>query len=203
MREAKRSGADTHPEQAQRAKDPALVVIDLQKGIVARDTKPHAAADVVRRSAQLADAFRKSKLPVVLVHVMYAADRSDALRQPVDSPNPATQLSPDWSDFVPEIGPRDGDILITKRQWGAFYGTELDLQLRRRGVKTIVLCGIATNFGVESTARDAWERSYEILFAEDAMSALDADSHQFAITKIFPRIGRVRSTADILSTLPK
>lgn len=181
----------------------ALVVIDLQKGIVTRDTKPHAAADVVRRSAQLADAFRKSKLPVVLVHVMYAPDRSDALKQPVDSPNPATQLPRDWSDIVPELGPREGDILIRKRQWGAFYGTDLDLQLRRRGVKTIVLCGIATNFGVESTARDAWERSYEIIFAEDAMSSMEAESHRFAITKIFPRLGRVRSTQQILAELPK
>jgi nicotinamidase-related amidase len=203
VREATRSGADTHPERAERAKDLALVVIDLQKGIVARDTKPHASADVVRRSAQLAEAFRKAKLPVVLVHVAFAPDRSDALKLPVDAPNPSMQLPPDWSDIVPELGPRDGDIIIRKRQWGAFYGTDLDLQLRRRGVKTIVLTGIATNFGVESTARDAWERNYEVFFAEDAMSAMDAESHQFAITKIFPRIGRVRSTQQVLAELPK
>jgi len=179
----------------------ALVIIDLQKGIAGRDTKPHTAADVVKRSAQLADAFRKSKLPVALVHVAFAPDRSDALRQPVDAPNPAMQLPPDWSEFVPQIGPRDGDIIIAKRQWGAFYGTDLDLQLRRRGVHTIVLCGIATNFGVESTARDAWERNYEIIFAEDAMSSMEAESHQFAIAKIFPRLGRIRSTQQVLSEL--
>ena len=92
---------------------------------------------------------------------------------------------------------------MTKRQWGAFYGTDLDLQLRRRGVKTIVLCGIATNFGVESTARDAWERNYEIIFAEDAMSSMEAESHHFAITRIFPRLGRVRSTEQVLAELPK
>jgi len=110
---------------------------------------------------------------------------------------------PDWSQLVPEIGPRDGDILITKHQWGAFYGTELDLQLRRRGVRTIVLCGIATNFGVESTARDGWERGYAIVFAEDAMTGLAAEAHQFAISTIFPRLGRVRSTDQILSAIPK
>ena len=181
----------------------ALVVIDLQKGIVVRDTKPHTAADVVARSAKLANAFRERKLPVVLVHVVFAKDRSDALKQPVDSPNPPVQLPPDWSDFVPEIGPRDGDIVIAKKQWGAFYGTHLDLQLRRRNVNAIVLCGIATNFGVESTARDAWERNYEITFAEDAMSGLDDESHSFAIRKIFPRLGRIRATEDILSSLPK
>ena len=180
--------------------DTALVVIDLQKGIVARQCAPHAAADVVARSARLANHFRESGWPVVLVHVAFAPGRIDGLKQPVDSPNPATTLPPEWSDFVAEIGPRDGDILITKRQWGAFYGTDLDLQLRRRGVRTIVLCGIATNFGVESTARDAWERNYEIFFAEDAMSGLDAESHMFATRKIFPRLGRVRSTEDILSS---
>ena len=181
----------------------ALVVIDLQKGIVARQAAPHSSADVVLRSARLADAFRSKGLPVVLVHVAFAPDRSDALKQPVDAPNPPSQPPPDWSEFVPQIGPRDQDIIITKRQWGAFYGTDLDLQLRRRGVDTIVLCGIATNFGVESTARDAWERNYQIIFAEDAMSGLDADSHAFSIKKIFPRLGRVQSTDEIVSTLPK
>ena len=181
----------------------ALVIIDLQKGIVARNAAPHTSSDVVARSARLAERFRAAGAAVVLVHVAYAGDRSDALKQPVDAPNPPATLPPDWSDFVPAIGPREGDIIITKRHWGAFYGTDLDLQLRRRGVRTIVLCGIATNFGVESTARDAWERSYEIVFAEDAMSGLDAEAHAFAITKIFPRLGRVRSTDDVLSSLPK
>jgi nicotinamidase-related amidase len=179
----------------------ALVVIDLQKGIVGRETAPHPSADVVARSAQLANRCREIGAPVVLVHVAFDADRSDMLKQPVDSPNPAAPLPPGWSDFVPEVGPRDRDIIITKRQWGAFYGTDLDLQLRRRGIKTIVLCGIATNFGVESTARDAWERNYEIVFAEDAMSSFDADAHTFAIKRIFPRLGRVRSTAEVLLEL--
>lgn len=185
------------------ARTTALIVIDLQKGIVARNAAPHTSSDVVARSARLAEGFRAAGAPVVLVHVVYARDRSDALKQPVDAPNSTAVLPPDWSDFVPELGPREGDVIITKRQWGAFYGTDLDLQLRRRGVHTIVLCGIATNFGVESTARDAWERSYEIIFAEDATSGLDADAHAFAIAKIFPRLGRIRSTDEVLSSLPK
>jgi nicotinamidase-related amidase len=179
----------------------ALVVIDLQRGIVARQCGPHAAADVVARSARLADAFRGAGATVVLVNVAFAADRRDMLTPPVDSPNPPAQLPPDWSQLVPEIGPREGDLLITKHQWGAFYGTELDLQLRRRGVRTIVLCGIATNFGVESTARDGWERGYALVFAEDAMTGLAAEAHQFAIGTIFPRLGRVRSTETVLAAL--
>lgn len=182
----------------------ALIVIDLQRGIVARPSGPHSSADVVARSARLADRFRElGGAAVVLVNVAFAADKHDLLTPPVDSPNPPAQLPPDWSQLVPEIGPRDGDLLITKHQWGAFYGTELDLQLRRRGVRTIVLCGIATNFGVESTARDGWERSYEIVFAEDAMAGLTAEAHQFAIATIFPRLGRVRSTEEILLGLTK
>jgi nicotinamidase-related amidase len=90
---------------------------------------------------------------------------------------------------------------VVKRQWGAFYGTDLDLQLRRRGVQTIVLTGIATNFGVESTARDAWERSYALVFAEDAMSALSEAAHRFAVETIFPRLGRIRPTAEIFTAM--
>jgi nicotinamidase-related amidase len=92
-------------------------------------------------------------------------------------------------------------IAITKRQWGAFYGTQLDLQLRRRGIKTIVIAGIATNFGVESTARDAFERGYALVFVEDAMAGLTEGAHAFAISTIFPRIGRVRSTEELLKSL--
>ena len=179
----------------------ALVVIDLQRGIVARQSGPHAAADVVTRSARLADAFRDAGATVVLVNVAFAKDRRDLLQPLVDSPNPPHQPLPDWSQLVDEIRPHDGDILITKHQWGAFYGTELDLQLRRRGVRTIVLCGIATNFGVESTARDAWERGYAIVFAGDAMTGLTEGAHQFAISTIFPRLGRVRSTEQILCAI--
>ncbi len=114
------------------------------------------------------------------------------------SPGP---VPPDWTEIVPELGPEPGDVVIAKRQWGAFYGTELDLQLRRRGVDTIVLAGISTNVGVESTARDAYERGYEQVFVEDAMSARDAGEHAHTVRAMFPRMGRVRSTADVLAAL--
>jgi nicotinamidase-related amidase len=91
--------------------------------------------------------------------------------------------------------------VITKRQWGAFHGTELDLQLRRRGVATIVLAGISTNFGVESTAREAWQHGYAVVVAEDACTSSAPDLHKFAIEKILPRIARVRDTATILRAL--
>jgi nicotinamidase-related amidase len=181
----------------------ALVLIDLQRGIVARTTAPHSADQVVERAARIADRFRQLGAPVILVHVDFSPDNGDMLRQPVDSPNPLAERPPDWSHFAPAVGPKGNDLVITKRQWGAFYGTDLEMQLRRRGIRTIVLGGISTNFGVESTARDAWERGYEIIFVEDAMAAFSAEAHAFAVTTIFPRLGRVRSTENLLSDFQK
>jgi nicotinamidase-related amidase len=179
----------------------ALIIIDLQRGIVARETMPHSAAEVVGRCAMLAEAFRRSRAVVVLVHVAFSDDDGDRLKPTADSAPPSGPLPHDWSQLVPEIGPHPGDIVIVKRQWGAFYGTGLDLQLRRRGVRTLVYGGIATNFGVESTARDAYERGFEQVFVEDAMSGLTTNAHQFAVTTIFPRMGRVRSADDVLAAI--
>jgi nicotinamidase-related amidase len=178
----------------------ALVLIDLQRGIVGRPTAPHAAPDIVAQAVRLARHFRELRAPVVLVRVTYSADDADRLKPPVDAaPFGAGPMRADFADIVPDLGPVPGDVVITKRQWGAFYGTELDLQLRRRHVRTLVLGGIATNFGVESTARDAFERGYELVFVEDAMSGLSAEAHAFAISAIFPRLGRVRSTEAVLA----
>jgi nicotinamidase-related amidase len=179
----------------------ALVVIDLQKGIVQRDTKPYPAEKVVKNATKLAEAFRKNNMPVFLVRVAMSADGKDALNTPNDAQISRRILPPDWADIVPELGPGPSDFIITKRQWGAFYGTELDLQLRRRGVRTIVLCGISTNIGVESTARFAHEYGYNQIFVEDVMSAMSDEEHNFTITKIFPRIGLVRTTEDVLSSM--
>jgi nicotinamidase-related amidase len=184
-------------------KKTALVLIDLQQGVVGRPLAPHSATKVVQNAARLADKFRALGATVVLVNVAFHPDGRDRLDLPADAPqqfNPAS-LPPNWTELVPEIGPKPGDLLITKHQWGAFYGTGLDLQLRRRGVQTIVLAGIATNFGVESTARGAYERGYHQIFVEDATTSLSAEAHEFVIKTIFPRIGNIRSTDDVLSAL--
>jgi nicotinamidase-related amidase len=182
----------------------ALVVIDLQRGIAGMPGAPRPGTEVVARAAQIAAALRAAGGTVVLVHVVRSPDGKDGLKPITDAP-PAwgggRQVPPDWADIAPELGPEPGDVVITKRQWGAFYGTELDLQLRRRGVDTIILCGISTNAGVESTARDAYERGYQQVFVEDAMAARDAEEHRHTVTTLFPRIGRVRSTEDVLAAL--
>lgn len=181
----------------------ALVLIDLQQGVVARPFAPHSTQSVVQNAVRLAARFRELHALVVLVNVAFHPDYRDFLDVPVDAPqqfNPAS-LPPNWTQLVPEVGPQPGDLLITKHQWGAFYGTELDLQLRRRAVQTIVLGGIATNIGVESTARDAYERGYHQILVEDAMSSFSAETHEFAVKNIFPRLGKIRSTNEVLSAL--
>jgi nicotinamidase-related amidase len=177
----------------------ALVLIDLQHSIVARQLAPHTSADVVRKAAQLANAVRTKGGTVIFVRVLI----TEILNLPVDEPSTRGNAAPpaNASELVPEVGLQPGDLVVAKRQWGAFYGTDLDQQLRRRGIRTIILGGIATNFGVESTARAAFDRGYQLVFAEDAMSSVSAEAHQFSVRVLFPRMGRVRITEQVLAAL--
>lgn len=174
----------------------ALVVIDLQNGVLGRTLVPHRSAEVLETATGLAGRFRRAGAVVVWVRVCWSPDLGDALRQPVDQPmrRPAGGFPADFAEF-PEGLVEPSDLVVTKRQWGAFYGTELDLQLRRRGVRTVVLGGVATNFGVESTARDAWERGYAVVIAEDITSSLSGELHDFAMRHILPRIAVISPSA--------
>jgi nicotinamidase-related amidase len=178
----------------------ALVLIDLQKGILARELAPHSSDVVIANAQALAMRFRAAGAPVVWVNVKFSGDMKDFPLQHVDQPMaiPPGGFPAGFSDLVDGLA-EPGDILVTKRQWGAFYGTDLDLQLRRRGMTGIVLGGVSTNIGVESTARQAWEHGYHQVFAEDATSVGGpAEMHAFAFKYIFPRIGHVAKTADIV-----
>ncbi len=179
----------------------ALVVIDLQKGIAGMDRQlgPYSAKTVVENAAKLADACRQKEMPVFLVHVM--PTKHTALKVETDSPMMRSgEMPEDWGDFVPEIGPKDNDIIKTKHQWGAFYGTGLDMEMRRRGIERIILCGIATSIGVESTARFAYEHGYNQIFAEDAMTSMSEEEHNASL-KIFKKIGKVRKTEEIIKEI--
>jgi nicotinamidase-related amidase len=178
----------------------ALVIIDLQKGIVSQPTKPYLAQDVIKNASKLVNVFRKNNMPVFLVHVIITKETMLNVLSD-ESFLSSSAPSSDWSEFVPEMSPTSKDIVISKRQWGAFYGTDLELQLRRRGINTIVLCGISTDFGVESTARFAYEYGFQQIFAEDAMAARSAEQHNAAVNFTFKRIGRVRKTNEILKAL--
>src|SRR5579862_6021151 len=180
----------------------ALLLVDLQQGILGFPLAPHSSGAVLELGARVAKRFRAAGAPVVLTSVTWAASFADALHQPVDRPLPGpAQLPPDWAAFPAELEHSPTDILITKRQWGAFHGTELDLQLRRRGIKTVVIGGVATNMGVESTARQAWEHGYEVVFLEDGITSVDAQLHAFSMTSLFPMIGRVRRSVEVLAAL--
>lgn len=182
----------------------AIVVIDLQKGTALLPGSPHSISSVIENCARLLQSARSAGVQSILVHVGRSPDGGDALRTAVDQPMRFTaQPKPGWTEFVPELDRQPTDLVILKRQWGAFYGTDLDLQLRRRGLQTIILCGVATEFGVESTARDAWERGYELIFAEDGMTGLTAEGRLNSLTRIFPRIGRVRKSDEVIVQLQK
>jgi len=176
-------------------KTTALVLIDLQKGVLARPLLPHPATTVYARSKALASRLRAAGGPIVWVRVSFASNFADALRARVDQPRHMESLPADWDEFPEALPP--SDLMVTKRQWGAFYGTDLDLQLRRRGVATIVLGGIASSIGVESTARSAWEHGYELVLCEDLCSDLSEETHAHSFKYTFPRLARVVNSESI------
>ncbi|MBT2383442.1 isochorismatase family protein [Streptomyces sp. ISL-11] len=172
----------------------ALVLVDLQKGILALPTV-HPAGEILKRGARLADAFRERGLPVVLVRVVGSAPGR------AQAPARAGRPPAGFADLAPELGPRDDDIVVTKHSWGAFFGTDLDLQLRRRGVTQVVLAGIATSMGVESTARAAHEHGYHVTVVTDAVTDMDPDVHRNSLEKVFPRLAETGTTEDVIELL--
>jgi nicotinamidase-related amidase len=178
----------------------ALVMIDLQKGIAGRQTAPHPAREVVERSNRLAKQLRQKGGLIVYVRVNMA----DFLELPVDAPfrDPnAPPPPPDASELVPEAGYQAGDLVVTKRHWGAFAGTNLEQALRERNIETIVLTGISTNAGVESTLRQGTGLGFAFVVAEDACASLEEEAHRFSIEKTFPRLARVRKTDEVIEAL--
>ncbi len=172
----------------------ALLVVDLQKGILALPTA-HPAAEILARAVTLAEAFRARGLPVVLVDVAGGSPGR------VEQARSFAGLPADWRDLPPELGPAPGDIRVTKHGWGAFTGTGLEARLRAEGVTEVVVCGIATSIGVESTARQAHELGFNVAIVTDAMTDMFADAHAHALTRIFPRIAETGTTADLLARL--
>jgi nicotinamidase-related amidase len=175
----------------------ALVIIDLQKGIVSRSTA-HPIGDVVKHASELAAAFRRHHLPVVLVNV--AGGAPGRTQQP---PPSSADFPADWTELIPELDRQPDDHLVTKSTWGAFTNTNLHAHLNQLGVTQIVLAGVATSIGVESTARQAHELGLHVALAVDAMTDMHLDAHERAVTRIFPRLGENGTTHEILELLRK
>lgn len=171
----------------------ALVIIDLQKGITGLPTL-HPMSGILHNAAELAHAFRQRNLPVVIVNVVGRAPGRTDTGFKFTPP-------PDWTDLAPELDVQPGDRLVSKQRVGAFLGTDLDSYLRSRNVTQIVLAGVSTGSGVESTARSAYDLGYHVVFASDAMTDLSDEMHRHSIERAFPKIGEVDSTRAILAKL--
>ncbi len=172
----------------------ALIIIDLQKGLVGSPFI-NPIVKVIERSRALLDAFRTRRLPVVLVNVAGGAPgrTEQAPRQ--------RSFPPGWTDFIPELGQQPADILVTKRTWGAFASTDLESRLKMLGVTQVVITGVATGTGVESTARQAYEQGFNVTLALDAMTDLRPEAHDYSIRNVFPRLGETGTAQDIIDLL--
>jgi len=169
----------------------ALIVVDLQNGIAAM----HPIEAVIAQARMLLDAFRGHGLPVVLVNVAGGAPgRTEQVR-------PVRAFPPGWTDFVPGLGQQASDHVVAKRTWGAFTGTDLEPHLKRLGVTQVVIAGVATSVGVESTARHAYELGFNVTLAVDAMTDLSAEAHDYSVGRIFPKLGETGTVAEIVALL--
>jgi nicotinamidase-related amidase len=178
----------------------ALVLIDLQHGITSLPTA-HPSEAIVDRCARLADAFRANDKLVIATKVTFAGDGGDVIKTRTAESPTDLKPAPDYGELRTEVGLSNGDIVVTKHGWSAFYGTELDLELRRRRVTGIVLAGISTSIGVESTARAANERGYELTIVTDAITDTDEGAHVNSLKAIFPRIAELATTEEVLTSL--
>lgn len=173
----------------------ALIVIDLQNGIVAMPAAD-LIAPVIKHASELVEAFRAHKLPVVLVNVAGAAPGRSEQGFRMDGPPPA-----EWTALVPELNQQPEDHTVTKKTWGAFTNTGLADYLKEKGVTQVVLAGVATSIGVESTARQAQELGHNVTLVIDAMADMNADAHHNSVTRIFPKLGETGTTQDVLALL--
>ena len=175
----------------------ALIVIDLQKGIV-DGPFIHPIGEIIDRTRALIDVFRAKKLPVALVNV---AGRPPGRTE--QGPRSSTSFAEGWTDLMPELDHQPGDIAVTKRSWSAFATTDLERQLKGRGVTQVVVTGVVTSSGVEATARQAYEQGFNVTLALDAMTDVREDAHEYSIRNVFPRVGETGSTKEVISLLER
>jgi nicotinamidase-related amidase len=174
----------------------ALVVIDLQKGVVGLPTA-HPIAGVLASATVLTSAFRRRGLPVVLVNATGLAPGRTEQGHSLEG------MPAGWADLAPELNAQPEDLLVTKRTWGAFTNTDLEARLKALGVTQVVVAGVATSFGVESTARHAHELGFNVTLALDAMTDMSLEAHDNSVARIFPRLGETGSTKEIVDLLDR
>ncbi|VFU10824.1 isochorismatase family protein [Methylocella tundrae] len=173
----------------------ALIIVDLQNGVIGL-LASHTIGEVIRRARTLADAFRERGLPVVLVNVAGGAPGR------TEQPRPTGPRPDGWTDLIPELNQQPGDIVVTKRTWGAFASTDLEARLKARGVTQVVIAGVATGTGVEATARQAYEQGFNVTLATDVMTDRRPEAHDYSIKNVFPRLGETGTSREIIDLLP-
>jgi nicotinamidase-related amidase len=172
----------------------ALIVVDLQSGTV-RNPTVHPIEGVVASAAAVLAAFRSRGLPVVIARV----DGTPAGRNSYGGG--ASAWPAEMTELVPEITVTAEDVSLTRRAWSVFSGTELHEQLAALAVTEVVLVGLATSFGIESSARDAYDLGYSVVVVTDAVSDMRAEAHENSVARIFPILGDTATSAEIVALL--
>ncbi|MGE0586789.1 MAG: isochorismatase family protein [Flavobacteriaceae bacterium] len=179
----------------------ALVVVDLQNFALALNTVPIPTADVLANTVRIADACRDQNILVVLIRVGHEQNKLPHPSPKIDAGFSGFQNGPDAKEIAPALGPKPGDVVVDKYNWGAFHGTSLDTHLRRRGIRTLIMTGLVTNVGVDTTMREAQAHGYDQVLVKDAVAAMSLEEHDYILNYIAPRLSRVRSTEEVLAAI--
>lgn len=179
----------------------ALVVVDLQNFTIAMNTVPTSAQDVLANNVRLADACRAAGILVVLIRVGHDQNKMPHPSPVIDAGFSGFQMDADAKEIAPPLGPRAGDVVVDKYNWGAFHGTNLDTHLRRRGIDTLIMTGLVTNIGVDTTMREAQAHGYHQVMVSDAVAAMSLEEHDYTLKYVAPRLSRVRTTAEVLDAI--
>jgi nicotinamidase-related amidase len=176
----------------------ALLVMDYQRGIVERFPD---AARLDRAAAAIATA---RAVGATIGYVRVALDAAEAAAVPSTNKTFSAIAAGDGfgaddpgTQIVDALAPRDGDIVVRKRRVGALSTTDLEAQLRARGVDTLILAGIATSGVVLSTLREAADRDYRLLVLADLCADSDEEVHRVLVEKVFPRQAEVTTSSEL------
>lgn len=179
----------------------ALVVVDLQNFALALDTVPIPTSEVLANTVRIADVCRDKGILVVLIRVGHDDNKTPHPSPKIDAGFSGFQMGPGAKELAPALGPKPGDVIVDKYNWGAFHGTNLDTHLRRRGIRTLIMTGLVTNIGVDTTMREAQARGYDQVMVSDAVAAMSPEEHEYTLKYVAPRLSRVRTTEEVLAAI--
>lgn len=167
------------------------------KGYAAFNEK-HNTLDAVK---SLIESARKKQLPVFFVRIGFSPSYTE---QPEGSPlfggakkYGALQLGSWATEFHPKIAPSQSDVIINKHRVSAFYGTPLDILLKKHQISEVVIAGVATDIAVQSAARDAHDRDYAVTVVSDCCAAASDEDHETSL-RVLGKIAKVITLKDIL-----